>query len=101
MCVRVCVRAFMSHHIDFLLRSDSMTKSWPVMIPCTHSPPLRMSHETQQHVETTSHSPASRGKCSEAGAIKETPQGWRGRKWMTPKQRADKAYFFPEYPRKN
>lgn len=69
----------MSHHIDSLLRSDSMTKSWPVMIPCTHSPPLRMSHETQQHMETTSHSPASRGKCSEAGATKETPQGWRGK----------------------
>ena len=78
-CVCVCVHAFMSHHIDSLLRSDSMTRSWLIMIPCTHSPPLRMSHKTQQHMETTLHSPAFRGKSSEAGSIKEAPQDWRSK----------------------
>ena len=78
-CVCVCVHAFMSHHIDSLLRSDSMTRSWLIMIPCTHSPPLRMSHKTQQHMETTLHSPAFRGKSGEAGSIKEAPQDWRSK----------------------
>ena len=78
-CVCVCTCLHVTPHWFPPTQWFHDQKSWLVMIPRTHSPPLRMSHETQQHVETTSHSPASRGKCSEAGTIKEAPQGWRGK----------------------